>query len=289
MPHSSAKSRPLGTHMSIAGGLCKAIERAESVAATAVQIFTRNQKRWENPPLADEEAVAFRAAAPRLRYVCAHAGYLINLASPDEASRQRSLDALLDELDRAERLGCDCLVLHPGSPKDDGAEIGLSRVAEGLLAALSATPNDKVRIALENTAGQGSALGADIDELGRLLDLCDRDPRLTVCIDTAHAFAAGYDLTGQAGVDLLARTIDRRIGWDRVRVLHLNDATYACGSRRDRHEHIGRGQIGEAGFRHLLAIPELRCTPGILETHKDPKTLAEDIVNLRAIRRIDRA
>jgi deoxyribonuclease-4 len=181
--------------MSIAGGLSKAVDRALPVQATALQIFTRNQKRWVNPPLEAAEATAFREAAGHLRYVCAHAGYLINLASPDEAARERSLDALLDELGRAEQLGCDCLVLHPGSPKKDGRAIGLSRIAAGLREALSRTAGGEVRIALENTAGQGSTLGSTFRELGDLLDACDRDSRLAVCLDTAHAFAAGYDLT----------------------------------------------------------------------------------------------
>ncbi|MBT7167134.1 MAG: deoxyribonuclease IV [Victivallales bacterium] len=282
----SRSSRPLGAHMSIAGGCPKAIEHALSVQATALQIFTRNQKRWESKPLAQAEADAFRGASVELDYVCAHAGYLINLASPDESMRERSLVALLDELDRAERLGCDCLVLHPGSPKDDASTIGIGRVAKGLREALRATAGAEVRIALENTAGQGSTLGSTLQELGAILDACDRDPRLAVCIDTAHAFAAGYDLRTETGLAALLRGIEQFVGWERLRVLHLNDAKNRCGSRADRHEHIGQGQIGEDGFRRLLTAPELRHVPGIIETPKDGKSLAEDVTNLATLRRL---
>jgi deoxyribonuclease-4 len=288
MPRTNSQNRPLGAHMSIAGGLPKAVERALSVQATALQIFTRNQKRWQNPPLDSAEATAFREAAKQLRYVCAHAGYLINLASPDEAVRERSLAALLDELDRAERLGCDCLVLHPGSPKSDARSTGISRIANGLREALVHTAGAKVQIAVENTAGQGSTLGSTFRELGEVIDACDRDGRLSICLDTAHAFAAGYDLSTSTGTTTLCRAIEQAVGWERIRVLHLNDAKNRCGSRADRHEHIGKGGIGSDGFRQILAIPELRGIPGILETHKDPKTLAEDVRNLRTIRRLER-
>ena len=287
MRRQQTQRRALGAHMSIAGGLPLAAERALSVDATALQIFTRNQKRWESPPLAAEEARAFRQAAAPLRYVCAHAGYLVNLASPEEAARDRSRAALLDELDRAERLGCDCLVLHPGSPKEDGCQTGIRRVAEELRAVLGATAGASVRIALENTAGHGSTLGATFRELGAVLDACDRDPRLVVCIDTAHAFAAGYDLCAEAGLRALCRGIEQAVGWDRVRLLHLNDARNRCGSRADRHEHIGKGQIGEQGFRRILAIPELRHVPGIIETPKEGKDLVEDRANLRILRRLE--
>lgn len=283
------QSRPLGAHMSIAGGLSHAVEHALAVKATAVQIFTRNQKRWENPPLAPGEAAAFREAARKLRYVCAHAGYLINLASPDPAARERSRLALLDELGRANQAGCDCIVLHPGSPKEDDSATGIARVAGEIRTILDATPDYQTAIAFENTAGQGASLGSSLRELGDLLAACDRHPRLGVCIDTAHAFAAGYDLRTEAGIATLCRELDTVAGWHRVRVLHLNDAMNPCGSHRDRHEHIGQGEIGEAGFRRFLAIPELRHVPGIIETPKDPKTLAEDKLNLRILRRLDRA
>ena len=274
--------------MSIAGGVPLAVDRAARVGATALQIFTRNQLQWSAPELSEEEVQRFRVAVKQspLRYVCAHASYLINIASPDPPLRARSESALVAELRRAEDLGCHCLVLHPGSPRSDTREAGVARVAESVMRVLAETRDCTVRLALENTSGQGTVLGSTVSELGDMVDACSRPARLGVCIDTCHAFASGHDLREkQAVVDLVAELGDR-IGLERLWVLHLNDSLYGLGSHRDRHTHIGQGHIGAPGFRNLLTNEELVEVPGILETPKDRKTLVEDRRNLRRLRRL---
>ena len=286
----SGLDRPLGAHMSIAGGLPKAVERAGSVGATALQIFTKNQVQWATPALSAETVSAFRAAieGSRIRFLCAHAGYLLNLASPEADLRQRSVAALAEDMTRAEALGCDCLVLHPGSPVADDRETGLARVVSGLRTVLRRTARLRVAIALENTAGQGACLGADIAELAAIMDGLGGHPRLALCLDTCHAFAAGHDLRSPQAVARLVDEVDRRIGLARLRLLHLNDSRGDCGCRLDRHAHIGQGRIGVPGFRAVLGEPRLRRIPGIIETPKDEVTLEEDRQNLARLRRYDR-
>ncbi len=276
--------------MSIAGGVALAVDRAQRVKATALQIFTRNQVQWHAPPLAPETACEFRnrCAANSLRFLCAHSSYLINLASPNDVTRERSLTALVEELTRAEALGCSCLVMHPGSPKDESRDLGLQRVVDGVRAAFEQTSGLSVKLALENTAGQGNVLGSNVAELGQILRKTDAHARLAFCIDTCHAFAAGYDLRDRSVVAEFATAIDDELGLDRLLVLHLNDSLGGCGSRKDRHAHVGKGEIGSRGFRNLLHEPRLAAVPGVIETPKDAKTLAEDITNLRRLRRWQR-
>ncbi len=282
--------RPLGAHMSIAGGFPNAVRRARRVNATALQIFTKNQVRWRAPTLNMADVTAFRknAASAGIRFVCAHDSYLINPASPSERVRRLSENALEVEVRRADALGCACLVMHPGSPKDDPTDIGLSRVCETLARVLECTSDCTIRIALENTAGQGRTLGAELEQLAQIIEHLARHPRLGICLDTCHAFAAGYDLRTPHAVHVFAERVRDTIGLERVIMLHLNDSKGELGSRLDRHEHIGRGRIGEAGFAALLAEPLLRGIPGILETPKDPGTLAEDVRNLTLLRRLER-
>jgi deoxyribonuclease-4 len=277
--------------MSIGGGVRHAVARAERVGATALQIFTRNQLQWSAPELREADVARFKAAVndSALRYICAHASYLINLASPDTVTRSRSEAALIEELERAERLGCHCLVLHPGSPKGDGRGVGIARLVESLDRVLAATAGCRARLALENTGGQGNVLGATVAELGEIISACAESVRLGVCLDTCHAFVAGYDLREASVVNALVDEVGGLIGIDRVCVLHLNDAEYEVGSRRDRHAHIGKGQIGDAGFRNVLLHPLLRSVPGVLETPKKEPELNEDRRNLRRLRRLDRA
>jgi len=276
--------------MSIADGVSLAIDRACQVNATALQIFTRNQVQWEAPPLEPETACEFRNRFTEsgIRFLCAHSSYLINLASPDDTTRERSLTALVEELTRADALGCACLVMHPGSPKDDPRETGISRVVSGILAAFDQTRDLRVKLAIEDTAGQGNVFGSNIAEIADILHRAGDHPRLAMCLDTCHAFAAGYDLCDASVVADLASAIDDSIGLDRLLVLHLNDSLGACGSRRDRHAHIGKGQVGETGFRNILHEPRFAAIPGIIETPKNTKTLAEDVTNLSRLRRLQR-
>jgi deoxyribonuclease-4 len=275
--------------MSIAGSVAKAVPRALSVGAEALQIFTRNQLRWQAKPLADGEVAAFRQAYVEggLRFLCSHASYLINLASPSEDLRSRSQEALADEIRRADRLGCSCVVMHPGAPQSDGREIGLERVAAGVKHALHATAGSQVAVALENTSGQGSRLGSTVAELAELFDLLAGHSRVALCIDTCHGFAAGWNWRDSAEVRRLAEDIAAAVGLERLALFHLNDSKHPLFSARDNHEHIGRGHIGRLGFANVLAEPLFRGIPGILGTPKDEKTLAEDAMNLAALRALE--
>ncbi len=283
--------RPLGAHMSVSGGFITAVKQAVTVGADAVQIFTKSQLRWEAPPITEADAAAFRAAVKEagLRFVCAHDSYLINLASGDSAARAKSVASLTHELRRADRLGCACLVLHPGSPKTESREVGVERVAAGVREVLKATPECACKLALENTAGQGSTLGTTFAELARMIELAGAPARLGVCLDTCHAFAAGHELRTPKAVAELAREFDRLIGLARLLVMHLNDSKKPFGSNLDRHEHIGQGSLGEDAFRCVLREPALKGIPGILETPKDDDDpeLTEDRNALALLRKLE--
>jgi deoxyribonuclease-4 len=278
--------------MSVSGALVTAVKQSQMVGATAVQIFTKSQLRWQASPIAADAATEFReaVAAAALRFVCVHNSYLINLAATADELREKSVASLIHELERAELLGCACLVMHPGSPRQDGADVGIQRVVAGLRAALKATAGFKVRIALENTAGQGATLGVKMQELGAMIAGVDGDPRVGVCIDTCHAFAAGYELRTPQAVAALVDEIAKEIGLERVIMLHLNDCKKECGSRIDRHEHIGQGCIGEAAFGYVLQEPRLAGIPGIIETPKDEAKdpeLTDDKRNLALLRSLE--
>jgi deoxyribonuclease IV len=280
----------LGAHMSIAGGLALALERGQSVGCGAVQIFVKNQRQWAAPPLGDAEARAFRAArrSTGIRWVFAHASYLVNLATPDPTAWRRAVDVFTDELERAESLGLGCVAIHPGSHLGTGVEAGLTRIAEAVVETLRRTRGYRVRIALENTAGAGGTLGRTFGELGALLDRAGRPRRLGVCLDTCHLFAAGYDVRSAAGYAAAMAECARTVGVERVLAFHLNDARSELGSGLDRHEHIGRGRMGLAPFRMLLADRRFLAVPKALETPKDPEPAADlrNLAVLRGLRRV---
>jgi deoxyribonuclease-4 len=264
----------IGAHVSVQGGLPLALDRARRIRASALQIFVRSARRWASPPPAEEEALAFRRAVARRSlgpYTLAHASYLINLASPDREVWERSVAALGAELDLCRLLGVPQLVVHPGSHRGAGAAAGLRRVARGLDRALAprrtgATP--AVRVLLENTAGQGSTVGHRFEQLGAILAATRHADLVGVCLDTCHAVAAGYELSGAAAYRRTLAELDRRVGLSRVRAFHLNDSRHAAGSRRDRHAHIGEGHVGLDGFRRLLNDPRFAGVPMVLETPK---------------------
>jgi len=250
---SAAAPRALGAHMSVAGGFSRAVDRARQVGASALQIFTKNQVQWRAPALDANEADVFRrtAEASGLRFVCAHDSYLINPASPSERVRTLSEAGLELELRRADALGCACLVMHPGSPKDDPISVGLDRIAGTLRRVLDATPDCDTAIALENTAGQGRTLGAEFAQLADLLDRLDWHPRLGVCLDTCHAFAAGYDLRTPQLVHDFARELRNTVTVGRILLLHLNDSrgepgSHPCQQRRQPQE-VGQTATEEHG------------------------------------------
>jgi deoxyribonuclease-4 len=278
--------------MSIAGGLHRALERAAEVGCGTVQIFLKNQRQWAAPPLGAADVDAFVAARRRARprAVFAHASYLINLAAPAAAQWAQAVDALTDELERAEALGLAFVVIHPGSHGGEGLEAGLARVASALDETVRRTPGYRVRVALENTAGAGHTVGRTFAELGAVLKRSARPERLGVCIDTCHLFAAGYDVRRDAGWDAAMAECAERVGLPRVLAFHLNDSRAPLGSGLDRHEHIGRGHLGLRPFSRLLNDRRLVRVPKVLETPKDPEPLADrrNLARLRRLRRVAR-
>ena len=274
----------LGAHMSIAGGVDKAIERALAVGCTAMQIFVKSNMQWFAPaPLAEREVEAFRADAGRLGSVFGHSGYMINLAAANAEFLEKSRNALIQELTRADQLGLPFLVLHPGAHMGAGIEAGLAKVVESLDAVFEAIPEVKTRVALETTAGQGSSLGATFEDLAFILQNARQPARLCVCIDTAHLFAAGYDLSTEVATGKAFDQFDRTVGMKHLAALHLNDSKSALGSRVDRHEHIGKGRIGLPAFRWIMRSSELSRLPKVLETPKG-KEMKEDMENLAVLR-----
>lgn len=275
----------LGAHESIAGGLHKAFDRAQSVGCDAVQIFVKPNRAWAVKPLTEEDVARFKAKAEEtaIQPVVGHASYLLNLASPKDDLWKKSCDTLVIELERCEALGVGWLVLHPGSHVGSGEEAGLARVARGLGEVHAATPGLRAQILLENTAGQGTNLGYSFEHLAWLIEQTPEGERLGVCFDTCHAFAAGYELRTSEGYGATLETFDSVVGLERLKAIHLNDCKGDLGSRKDRHEHIGKGFIGLGGFRHVLNDPRLTDLPGLLETPKGDD-LHEDRENLAVLR-----
>jgi deoxyribonuclease-4 len=273
--------------MSISGGVHRAVTRAEDLGMTALQVFTRSARTWAPPALTGDGADLFRAtrAASGVRAVVAHATYLANPASPDRNLRRRSERALIDELTRCEALGIPWLILHPGSTMGSPVRGAIRRAGALLGRVLRATSGARAGILVENTAGSGHNLGATFPEVAAVLAAAGDGDRLGACLDTCHAYAAGHDLRSQSGFASVREDLDREVGLDRVRVVHVNDSRDALGSRLDRHAGIGLGELGLAPFRRLVSDPVLGRRPLILETPKgerDGENL--DARNLRVLR-----
>ncbi len=278
----------LGAHMSIAGGVHRALERGREAGCGVVQIFTRNQTKWRSPPLKAPDVERFRQLKPSFRAVFAHSSYLLNLAGPDHNPHARAIEGLAEELCRCAALDLDRLVLHPGYHLGAGAPAGIERAASGMAEAArraaDALGRPPARILLESTAGQGSALGRSFVELRGLLDALDGcGVGAGLCLDTCHLFAAGYPIHEPDGFDRTLGELEHLIGLARVGAVHLNDSTGGLGSHRDRHAHIGEGRIGLQGFRLFLNEPRLRDVPMCLETPKG-ENLDEDRRNLAVLR-----
>ncbi|MGP0065694.1 MAG: deoxyribonuclease IV [Isosphaeraceae bacterium] len=286
-----AASRTFGAHMSIAGGCDRAVWAAHAVPFETVQLFTKNNNRWDASPISDEHAESFRSALRQTGLVSpvAHTSYLINLASPDDALWKKSIDAMTVEVERCGLLGIGDLVVHPGAHMGTGEDAGLSRVALALDEVHRRTEGSPVVIDLETTAGQGTCLGHQFEHLGAIYSRVGRPERLGVCVDTCHIFAAGYPLGTPAEYDKTIDRLDRSVGLDRVRVWHLNDSCRDCGSRVDRHAGIGAGRMGLEPFRHLVNDPRFRDLPMILETPKGTEDGEDlDIRNARILRQLVR-
>jgi deoxyribonuclease-4 len=275
----------IGAHMSIAGGLHLAIARGVETGCVAIQVFTKNASQWRGKTISPAEAGAFRQAwqESSIGPVIAHDSYLINLAAPDEAMWRKSIAAFVDEMERCAALGIPELVMHPGAHLGAGEEAGLLRLASAFREIFAAAPAG-VTVLLENTAGQGTCLGYRFEHLAAIIEQVP-EGRFGVCLDTCHAYAAGYDLATAAGYAAVFAEFDRVIGLERLRAFHVNDCKKGLGCRVDRHEHIGQGSIGEAGFAALMQDPRFAGIPKILETPKgDDGEL--DRMNLALLRRL---
>jgi len=265
----------LGAHMSIAGGLEKALFRGHALGCTTIQLFTKNSNQWRERVLEETEIRLFREvrAETGINPVISHASYLINLASPDSEVYAKSLEAMVCEIRRCDQLGIDYVVLHPGFHKGSGEAWGIGRAAEALDAIHADTAGARVGIALESTAGQGTALGGELEQISRIIGRVKENARLTFCLDTCHMFVAGYDLRTERNYRDLLRRIDDTIGRKRLKVIHLNDSKREMGSRVDRHGNIGEGMIGEGLFRLIMRDDSLAGIPKIIETPGDIENL----------------
>lgn len=278
---------PLGAHVSIAGGLDRAVERGREIDATALQIFTKQPQRWAEPELTDQDVEAFRRALEEsaVGVVASHDSYLINLASEKEELFRKSEAAFRAELARCVRLGVDYLVTHPGNATGGDRDAALLRNARAVAEALAEEPGPTV-VLLETTAGSGTALGWRFEELAALLEAIPDavSDRVGVCMDTAHVFAAGYDLREEYGA--VMEEFEATVGLDRLRLVHANDSRAELGSRVDRHAHIGEGELGKEGFRGLMRDPRLADVPRVLETPKGDDATESDRRNLAALREL---
>jgi deoxyribonuclease-4 len=283
----------LGAHVSTAGGVSLAFERGEAIGCDALQVFVKNANAWRAKPIADAEVAAFHAAraatpgpgAAAPLPVVAHASYLINLCSPKPDVHEKSQVALRDELERCSALGVPGLVMHPGAHLGEGEDAGLDGIARALDAVHAAGPDLTARVLLENTAGQGTVLGSRLEQLARIRGALDAPDRVGVCLDTCHAFAAGYDLRSEAGYAAFMDEVEATIGLGAVAAVHLNDSVFDVGSRKDRHATIGEGFLGAEAFARWLADPRWGDVPMVLETPLGDDGLGHqrDLVALRAL------
>ena len=275
----------LGAHMSIAGGLHKAFGHGEKYDCNTIQIFTKSNNQWKAKELTDEDIENYFTEQKRtgIKPVVAHDSYLINLGSPDEELIKKSREAFLIELQRCEKLKIPYLVTHPGSHLKIGEDWGMSRIAESLNWVHERTEGFEVKVALETTAGQGSNLGYKFEQLATMIERTKYSDRLVVCMDTCHIFAAGYDIAIESGYKKTMSEFNRIIGLDRLAAIHVNDSKKELGSRVDRHEHIGKGFIGEDAFKFLMNDKRLSKIPKLLETPKEDEM---DKVNLALLRKL---
>jgi len=275
----------IGSHMSISGGVDKAFARGESVDLEVMQIFTKNNNQWVGKPIDTDTLRKYFTERERtgIDLVFSHASYLINLCATNKVTLDKSKDALLDELQRCDLLEIPYLVIHPGSHMGEGEEKGLKAVADTIDRVFRKIPKGNAILCLENTAGQGSNLGHAFEHLAQIRSLVKEPERIGYCFDTCHAFAAGYDLSTENSTKKVFREFDRVAGLDRLKVFHFNDSKKPLGSRRDRHDHIGRGEMGLECFRFLMRTRKFRDHPMALETPKSDD-LHEDRENIETLR-----
>jgi len=273
----------LGFHISIAGGFSKVVERAKVRGCETIQFFSRNPRGWKYGPLRQNEVDEFRSTiqSSALFPVFLHLPYLPNIASRDSKFYKRSVDSIGTDLKRAEQVGAQYLIVHVGHRMKSSQEEAIEAVSQGINQAFERVKN-AVTLLLENTAGQGTEIGYTFEQLERIIRGIDEEKRMGICLDVAHAFEAGYDLSRKEGIEQALESFDRTIGLKRLHLLHLNDSKTPLGSRKDRHWHIGEGYIGKEGFRQLINHPSIKSLPGIMETPR--KDTVEDLRNMKVIR-----
>jgi deoxyribonuclease-4 len=270
----------IGAHISTRGGVHTVFERAKAIDASAIAMFAKNSNQWKGKELTDDDCALFKKQRT-VRPILTHASYLINLATTNKEFHRKSIAAMADELDRAERLGAHAVVLHPGAHMGAGSQAGIDQIARSLDTVHAMLPRHRVITLLETSAGQGSCVGCTFEELGAIRSLVDDKRRVGICIDTCHIFAAGYDIRTEPGYEKMVDEVDRHVGVANVGAFHLNDSKKPLGSRVDRHEHIGEGQIGLDGFGFVLndarfaRIPKLLETPKTVETESDRKNIGK--------------
>jgi deoxyribonuclease IV len=288
MKRGNSEKRPLiGAHVSIAGGISQSFGRGQQIGCDCIQIFTKSSRQWAAKPYPKEEIAAFKdaQATSDIKIVVAHDSYLFNLGAPDEKLRKRSVEGFVDELERCESLGVPFLIAHPGAHVGAGEAAGIKTIARSIDQVHKSCAGFKTNVALEITAGQGSALGCSFEQMGRIFDAVTENGRLRLCFDTEHAFASGYDLRDDEGYERAFGELDKYIGLKRLVAFHLNDSVKPFNSRVDRHEHIGKGHLGIAPFKRLLHDSRFFGIPMCLETEPGPemKDIAADLATLRKL------
>jgi len=275
-----------GAHESIGGGVFNAIERGQKATCDTIQMFNKSNSQWRAKKLTTEEVDKFfeMIESTGVTVAVSHTSYLINIASPDKALNEKSYAALKEEMERCQLLKIPTLVFHPGSHVGSGEELGMDTIARNVTKLFKELgPDNTVTLLLETTAGQGSNLGYTFEQIAYMIDKVENNKMLGVCMDTCHVFAAGYELSDAKGYKETIKKFDDIVGLDRLKIIHMNDSKKEFGSKRDRHEHIGKGFIGLDGFRNIVNDPKLKHIPMILETPKGDD-LAEDIENLKVLR-----
>jgi deoxyribonuclease-4 len=272
-----------GFHISIAGGFSKVVERARARGCETIQFFSRNPRGWKYSPLDKEEAEEFRSSikSTDLSPIFLHMPYLPNIASLKSKFYNRSIDSIAEDLERADRLGAQYLIIHIGHRLESSEDEAIEAVSQGINQAFERVRNSIILL-MENTAGQGTEIGYSFDQIQKIIEEVHEHQRMGVCLDTAHTFEAGYDLSNKDGLDRTLEKFDQTVGLKRLHLLHLNDSKTPLGSRKDRHWHIGEGYIGREGFRNLVNHPLLRNLPGVMETPR--KDTVEDLKNMKVIR-----
>jgi len=281
----------LGAHKSIAGGVDRALDRGRETGCDALQMFVKSSNQWRARPLSEEEIEAFheKKSAYRDDFLMAHSSYLINIASPEKEQAQKSLHALVIEIERCAVLGIPYLVLHPGSHRGTTEEEGIVRIASRLNEVFAKTSGTDVMILLETTSGTGDNIGYRFEHIASIMDRVEETERTGCCYDTCHSFAAGYDIRTRESYQKTISEFDRIIGFKKLKAFHLNDSKHGLGSRKDRHQHIGEGEIGKDGFSFLVNDQRFMEIPMVLETPKDRDDLEFDRKNLALLRSMRRS